>query len=615
MIDPYLIVAKASAFADHFPFLPSDDVLIDLTVELEGEAAFEKMRAYFAEHSGCRVNEAHLDAESRFVTCRVQRKALEEFCNQPFVKQVELSQSLIPQRPSYETGMSRPSAAGPVDGRTQLQSSSQPSTRVLAAIIDHGCPFAHTEFLASNFRTRVVTLWDQDTKPEFEAIPGSVPTGFSVGKEIGGAALQEWIGHFVEAGSVDEEACYRAATYAAMGGDLTHGSHVLGRFVGSGYSLEGQDDLVAQACDIAFVQLPRQVVETPFDGAMHRCILDGLRYLRKFGKDHKYERCVVVCAYGSYLGPHDGSSLFERALDALLGESDRDNFDMEIVFPAGNCHDDKLHLVASNVGANSPAVFEWNLASESETATFAEIWVNAADVDKISICVEATECVVGADTNGANGLPDWLNAVWQVQHDGQGVLLLRAAPTLTWSTAQNRAPPGPVKLTMKSRDQQPLTAPVHGYLCWGGENIGFSTHMAQSWWTAIERSEIEVNGTLIGSACGASPKIFVAGGFTNSRLPADRTRSPYSSVGPARGGERKGPNCVAESDVSAAVRGVPGPGTRSGIVRYVWGTSVAAPQVGRTLLNRSQLPVLRKEPDTPAFNEVGAGFLAAHPAN
>jgi hypothetical protein len=53
---------------------------------------------------------------------------------------------------------------------------------------------------------------------------------------------------------------------------------------------------------------------------------------------------------------------------------------------------------------------------------------------------------------------------------------------------------------------------------------------------------------------------------------------------------------------------MPGPGTRSGIVKWVWGTSVAAPQAARALVNGSE-PLVPGGPELPK-EQGGRGFLA-----
>jgi hypothetical protein len=149
----------------------------------------------------------------------------------------------------------------------------------------------------------------------------------------------------------------------------------------------------------------------------------------------------------------------------------------------------------------------------------------------------------------------------------------------------------------------------------GGEVISFPRRMRQAWWSLPQasngRSGISASGTLLGSACGTSKSIYVVGGYVQSRDPVKRERSDYSCIGPSRS-ERMGPDFVAEADESAIVKGVLGPGTRSTIFRNMWGTSVAAPQGARAVLNGTltdNIATPLKYQPVIDFPSIGAGFL------
>ena len=393
-----------------------------------------------------------------------------------------------------------------------------------------------------------------------------------------------------------------------MQDEFTHGSHTLGLFAGKTYRpKKSKNDLTAD-CDIAFVQLPRQAVETPSDNAIHRCILDGLRYLRNYGTANGYDKCVVVCDYGSYLGPHDGTSFFERALDAFLIEP---GVRFQIVFPAGNCHDDSLHAVLSPTLANT-AVVVWNLPSHNETVTYAELWIGKDDSKAYSVGIAVGDKFLNLPANSIVRLAPWLVAVSQEQPDGQTQIVLRAAPTQVSDANTAQAPSGsiPIEVSM----QNPAKKPVHAYLCWGGKNIGFLKRMEQAWWSVPIGMQavvkIDPDGTLLSSACGTHKDIYLIGGYVdNPAKPELRARSAKSSTGPSRATHRVGPNFVAITDKSYSVRGVPGPGTRSGIVRNMWGTSVAAPKAARALINGDFLPDTCSSALSEPKNQIGMGYL------
>jgi hypothetical protein len=604
MLDPYLQIAEATDFIDHIHgILNAKALKVDVVVELNSKEDIERFLTYAKTSQGIEFNQSHLSAKSKFFSAQVLRSAINNLNLQPFVSRIEFGQTLIANRQGSPSKISHP------ESLTPSQVAQPAKSKVLAGIIDHGCPFAHTEFMQGT-TTRVVTLWDQDSTPEFQALSGNIPLGFNYGKELGWASLQAALEASKSPdGSTNETECYRLASYEALDGDITHGTHVLGRFVGRSYAsaldLQGNEktDIAGQA-DIAFIQLPRALVKCPSSSAAHRYILDGLRYLRDFASKSKYERCVVVCDYGSYLGPHDGSSLFERALDEFLSESNSVGIPFEIVFPSGNCHDEKLHARLSLEAGKSTSL-DWNLPSFNEVATYAELWVPehiGPQIENIRIVSKKGSIVFTDDFKNIDKVDNtlrWLTAHIQRQVDGQLVLTLRAAPTQAAEFPDDVSPSGKltISITLKNASGSSDVI-VHGYLCWGGEVIGFPRRMQQAWWSIPTehggRVEIAPEGTILGSACGQHSSIFVVGGYVGNTDPARRIRSTYSAVGPSRAKHRIGPNFVAQADESTAVKGIPGPGSRSAIVRNMWGTSVAAPLGARALLNNSLTPRIKK---------------------
>lgn len=603
-LDPYLLIALGDGWQDHFPTRPTAGELFDVIMQLsDGQGAVRDLRHLAAGSAAIRLNEAHLDAGSPFVTARLDAAAIRQLEAQNFVLRIECAQPLLPRRPMPASSAAQKPGAQPTSARPAGARASGGAPRVLAASIDHGCPFAHREFRDASGATRIMTLWDQDPTPEFSASRAGAPAAFLDGREIRAPEMDGWIAK----SHGNEAACYEHAGYSALGVPVTHGSHLLGRFAGRTWGASGALDAAAHA-DIAFVQLPRKILQAPSAGAVHRCILDGLRYLRNYAQEQGYDRCVVICAYGSYLGPHDGSSLFEQALDAFLREA---GTLFQIVFPAGNCAEDSLHFVFAPK-PHTTALVEWNLPSDNETATYAELWLPAGpEGEAVEVFLRHGGADVAIDASAGGRLPDWLSAVRQKQRDGQTQIVFRAA--MTASAGLQTAPAGKVVLGLKT-ESAPAQA-LHGYLCWGGENIGFARRMRQAWWTVPAGSAAVVSGhgTLGGSSCGEHKEIYVAGGYVGHNVPDRRMRASYSSIGPSRGAHRVGPDVLALVEQDSATPGIPGPGTSSAGVGYLSGTSVAVPLVARALLNREDLKTHLKtqaiNPRNESVEEVGLGYL------
>ena len=184
---------------------------------------------------------------------------------------------------------------------------------------------------------------------------------------------------------------------------------------------------------------------------------------------------------------------------------------------------------------------------------------------------------------------------------GSSVPLIAFAPTAAHDSEAVVASPGHWTITVEA--MKPLAGPVHLYIARNQVNPGALPRAEQArfvdvdgkydpdrWRRSAERdpvpplSPIRRSGTLNGLAtipagCG----VFVVG----SRLRREGTQSLYSSTGPASGGgePRQGPDCSAATDESRALPGIRVGGYRSGDIVGVKGTSFAAPQVARVILD------------------------------
>lgn len=615
-LDPYLRLAKETGFRDYVPAY-DDSTPLDFLLELADGGA-EKLCALASLKADVLVNVAHLPTESCskppakgcFVTARMPLAALDELIRDKAVLAVELAETLRHQRTRLPKTYPFPDALREGDVLKVRRSST-----TLAAIIDDGCPFAHAEFRKAGGGTRVVALWDMDPCPEFEhvdprpesgkAVAGA-PAGFFRGREVPGSKLDQWMSEATTDGVLHEELCYTKAKYSTvLQASLTHGSHLLGLLAGKRYARGKEKCDAASQADIAFLQIPRRAVEAPDGGSMHACILDALRYLRRLAAVNGYERCVVTCAMGSMLGPHDGTSLFERALDAILDEK---GIPFTIVFAAGNADDQRLHAVMSPKIPMAPegkheAAVLWMLPGGNESAAFAELWVGAGANESFTFVAEGQAQTIPA------GTPAWIGRGLLALHT-PGRLTLRAAPTRCWEGEGTGAQPGCARIGVQWKGN----VDVHGYVAWGGENLGCTRRTVQTEWRAPSDSRntrVHDCGTLLGDVCGGSDSIVVAGGYVGANNEALRIRARYSGVGPTRARHRGGPKYLGKSDESAAVQGVPGPGTRSNHVEeYVWGTSVAAPQVARALINVEKMPERSRSGRQRPMREIGHGLLA-----
>lgn len=168
---------------------------------------------------------------------------------------------------------------------------------VIVGIIDVGFQLDHPNFYdTSGTKHRVVRYWDQldDT--------GNPPTGFNYG------SLHTTLSDMT------------AKTYS----DETHGTHVAGIAAGSGYGSKNRRHAgVAYEADMVFVNIKYYDNTLPPSAkgdllVASPAIIDGLDYIFRYA-DSVGKPAVVNLSWGMHTGPHDGTSLFDLAIENLTG--------------------------------------------------------------------------------------------------------------------------------------------------------------------------------------------------------------------------------------------------------------------------------------------------------
>lgn len=180
-------------------------------------------------------------------------------------------------------------------------------TGVVVGIIDVGFEYGHPSFYNQEGTTyRVKRVWEQG------ATSGTAPAGYSYGRELA------------------TEAAILAAQYSHS--NESHGTHVAGIAAGVG-GIGGQPASykgIAPGADIV-------LVATTLSSA---AIFDGINYIRNYAASQN-KPCVINMSLGSHVGPHDGTSSFDRACDDLfLARPDS----LLLVGSAGNEGADNLHV-------------------------------------------------------------------------------------------------------------------------------------------------------------------------------------------------------------------------------------------------------------------------------
>jgi len=154
---------------------------------------------------------------------------------------------------------------------------------VIIGIVDQGFDYTHPTFYdTTGTRLRILRAWEQGNDQ------GPAPSGFSYGTEITGPD----------------------ALLAKQYSDAeSHGTHVAGIAGGSGFLTPGnQYRGVAPDANLIFVRI----------GNSASAVTDGINYIFQQAASAG-KPAVVNLSLGSHIGPHDGTSLMDQAIDNLVG--------------------------------------------------------------------------------------------------------------------------------------------------------------------------------------------------------------------------------------------------------------------------------------------------------
>lgn len=510
-------------------------------------------------------------------------------------------------------------------GKTMRAATEQPS---LVGFIDYGCAFAHRQFRqwhagAPTLNTRVVALWDQACSAPAPMASGFVqslawqcPADFGYGAETlrdgppppSGLRLNDYIAQFRRAGgSIDDERCYAQSGYHAATRPSTHGTHIMDVATGHPSPLAALPGEAAHVdtphgADIVFVQLPRWIRGRQVGGMLRTHVLDALHYILSLAKPQT--RVVVNLSYGTYCGPHDGSSMLEEAIDALIAAREPPG-KLDVVVAAGNAYDKELHAFAS-IASGEQACFAWHNLPDDPSDSFVELWLPAAPL----------QVAVRVRPPGFQGEAAWLlpgQAAALRRDDGSLVAALVHANT----TCQGRH--GRMVLLAVASTAAGTGRPPAPYGSWQIEvdNTSSATVEVNAW---CERDDLGYGGEpwprqgyfsnqTDRQVLGSNTLSSLAHGKRTTVVGATLINGPvaaYSSTGPEQGQPGRRPDALAPADESVALPGLAAAAVIGGSTVRLNGTSVAAAYVTRLMLEgRYPTITVGKGPPGPA--------LSAHP--
>lgn len=403
----------------------------------------------------------------------------------------------------------------------------------IAAFIDGGADFAHVNFRRPDGTTRLRVLWDQNAPVPRADSP------FGYGRRYGFAEI--------------DAALQTGNPYVALGynpGSRSHGTHVMDIAAGSGGGVNPLG--VAPEAELMFVNPAFSDIAWQGEGAVGSefgdsvQLLEALRFLFDEAGD---QPCVINISLGTNGGPHDGTSLVEQGIDALItGAPNR-----AVVIAASNSFNDGIHA-AGNVPQGGSVELRWEAADTSAGQAELEVWYAGTDVfDAELIAPDGT--AVGTVPLGSNARARDAqgNTVLFVSHrEGDpnngdntvGMFLDRHEPGSVWRLR------------------------LHGRTITG--DGGFHAWVERNDTSQSKFAAPQDNSHTLGSiSCGHDS--IVVGSYDAHT--AGTPLSVFSSAGPTRDGREK-PELSAPGDAVRAASS----GTGTGLTRKS-GTSMAAPAV------------------------------------
>lgn len=294
---------------------------------------------------------------SSIVTGRIPVTRIEKVRNQPYVKSLKAAQSM------------QPMLAVATD-ETEAQPAQLPAGNlvnggkgVVLGVIDYGCDFVHKNFRMGNGKTRLLSIWDQNGGNS----PAS-PFGYGVKHSASSLDL-----------AINQADPYAAISY--FPGAASHGTHVSDIAAGNGNG-SGAPGMAPNA-DIIFVNVtheqdpdnPNDIIKTSFGDSV--TLLEALKYIFEEAGSRP---AVVNVSLGTNGGPHDGTTLVEQGIDALVSAAPN----RAVVIAASNSFDDGIHATDTLSPGDSHDL-HWDVTAPLFRPIEMELWYAGEDRFKVEL--------------------------------------------------------------------------------------------------------------------------------------------------------------------------------------------------------------------------------------
>ncbi len=539
-------------------------------------------------------------------------------------------------------------SAQSTENLTQTSTARTQLTGKVIAFIDDGCAFAHIHFLQDDPAQpgtplpRVKRLWDMNERSL--SSPHAAPLAYQLGETNGengrdftDVDLKALLVKHTHMGRIDEDALYAEFAEGTqlkinrLFKPVAHGTHVMDLACGP-YMLEDtmctrfngpaknptwiRAEDAASTAPIIFVQLPMSTVqETTLRGTMQQDVIKALDYI--IGECAPDAEIVINLSWGTLAGPHTGTNLLEREIDrlvVLLGAR------LKVVIPAGNGYQSRTHA-NFQLQPGQSIQLDWRVEPDDATESYLELWMEQGAKLQLDITTPAGRTLRSVREGDVEFL-DYQTKLNTATDPILGVcysptlqgllgpgsgLVLALAPTASLTGARATAQHGIWKVNVTNVGM--TTTVVDGYIERDDDAAGTRRGARQTYFDDAKYKRFDLKDTT-GLALPIAPTdpedtyvrregVFnslatgrhsiVVGGLRES----DRAYAEYSpnddySLRPQRPGTPVARNVQLSyvvTEESRTLHGVRAAGTRSGATARLSGTSMAAPQIVRDIVN------------------------------
>lgn len=487
---------------------------------------------------------------SRFgkvVTARILREDIRRIHASEDVASMKASWSLSDGAGQYEdiTDDGQGLGSSPPFGETSRLPIPEDGSGIVLGVCDWGFDFTHENFRNLDGTTRLLALWDQSAYSDERPMPygyGRVYSKEEINSALATPDPTAALGYF--------------PSKSDPRGNGAHGTHVCDIAAGN-RRVPGSEVGLASGADIVFVHLARQRLRELENFGDSVRLLEGLDFVRRQAGDRPL---VAHFSAGMTGGPHDGTALFEQAVDALVLERPG----IALVQSCGNYAASRMHT-HGRIGPDQKKVLHWMISSRDRTPNELEVWYSGKDHFDLALIAPNGERFKAA-----------LGEKIKLGFDGErrGAMYHRKAEPNSGKNHINiflksASPSGRYRIELRGRDV------VDGrFQAWierdsGGRN--------QSHFPRRQATPQYTTNTICNSFRG------IAVGAVDATA-VDRPVTRFSSRGPTADGRQK-PELVAPGHRIRAARSLPEDGWQ-GEQRLTAksGTSMAAPFVSGTVM-------------------------------